>query len=376
MGLIDTIEFMPYRLPLARTWRSACGNLSERRGWLVQLRCGGLRGYGDCAPLPAAGTEEAGDAWVWLSAWRARTLRQPLRSALDELAETGAAIDAAWGSDPAPAARYGAECALADLAAQGDGVSLAQWLSAWDTGHAWPEAAPGLAPNALDLVPVNAALGALGDITPAVLRDWGSAGYQVLKVKVGLGPPAEELRRLTALAQHIPQRVALRLDANKAWNLGQASDVIAGLAGLPVESLEEPLRDPSTTDLRRLQAEAGFPLALDESLHSPGTTLGLADLPVRRVVLKPAAIGGLRRTLALAAQARDAGLEVVLTSLIDSAAGLWPTVHLAAAVGGKIPNGLATAHWLARDLGEPPRPGAGFIQVPSVPGTGFRPWSP
>jgi o-succinylbenzoate synthase len=371
VGLIDTIEFIPYRLPLTRAWRSACGNFSERRGWLVQVRCGGLRGYGDCAPLPAAGTEEAGHAWDWLSTWRVRTLRRPLATILDDLWEADSAVSGHLGSDPAPAARYAAECALADLAAQGAGVSLAQWLSAGDSrdGGDSPRGAFGL-------VPVNAALGALGDIALTVLRGWCSAGYKVLKVKVGVGPPEEELRRLAALAQHIPAGVVLRLDANKAWNLGQASDVIAGLAGLPVESLEEPLRDPSTTDLRRLQAEAGFPLALDESLHSPGTTLGLADLPVRRVVVKPAAIGGLRRTLALAAQARDAGLEVVLTSLIDSAAGLWPTVHLAAAVGGKIPNGLATAHWLARDLGEPPRPGAGFIQVPSVPGTGFRPWSP
>ena len=379
MGLIDTIEFIPYRLPLTRPWCSACGQLSERRGWLVQVRCGGLRGFGDCAPLPAAGTEEAGVARDWLNAWRVRTLRRPLASALDDLAEADTEIGGAWGSDPAPAARYAAECALADLAAQGAGVSLAHWLSASDTGHPWPKAATGSAANALDRVPVNAALGALGDITPAVLREWGSAGYRVLKVKVGLGPSAEDLRRLAALAQHIPEGVALRLDANRAWNLGQASRVVAGLAGqagLRVESLEEPLRDPRATDLRRLQAEAGFPLALDESLHSPGATWDLGDLPVRRVVLKPAAIGGLRRTLALAVRARDAGLEVVLTSLIDSAAGLWPTVHLAAAVGGKVPHGLATGHWLATDLGEPPRPRAGFIQVPSAPGGGFRPGPP
>lgn len=379
MGLIDTIEFMPYRLPLTRPWCSACGGLSERRGWLVQVRCGGLRGYGDCAPLPAAGTEGVGVAWDWLYAWRVRTLRRPLGSALDELAEAHPAIDAARGSNPAPAARYAAECALADLTAQGAGVSLAHWLSAGDSRDGRGSAATGSAAEALDLVPVNAALGALGDITPAVLRDWGSAGYQVLKVKVGLGPPAEDLRRLAALAQHIPEGVALRLDANRAWNLGQASRVIAGLAGqagLRVESLEEPLRDPRATDLRRLQAEASFPLALDESLHSPGTTWDLADLPVRRVVLKPAAIGGLRRTLALAARARDAGLEVVLTSLIDSAAGLWPTVHLAAALGGKVPQGLATAHWLARDLGEPPRPERGWIVVPTDPGGGFRPGHP
>ena len=371
MGLVDSIEFIPYRLPLTRAWRSACGQLDERRGWLVKVRCGGLRGYGDCAPLPAAGTEGVVAAWDWLNAWRVRALRRPLGAALDELAEADPEIGTAWGSDPAPAARYAAECTLADLAAQGAGVSLAHWLSTGD-----PREGGGSPSGALGLVPVNAALGALGGITPAVVWACGAAGYKVLKVKVGLGPPEEDLRRLTALAQHIPEGVALRLDANRAWNLGQASDVIAGLAALPVESLEEPLRDPNATDLRRLQAEAGFPLALDESLHGPGATWNLGDLPVRRVVLKPAAIGGLGRTLALAARARDAGLEVVLTSLIDSAAGLWPTVHLAAAVGGKIPHGLATAHWLARDLGESPRPECGWISVPTGPGGGFLPWSP
>jgi o-succinylbenzoate synthase len=361
--VIETVDLIPYRLPLTRPWRSARGGLGERRGWLIRVGSVELWGYGDCAPLPAAGTEEPAVAWAWLDAWRKRSLRHALGSALDDLAEASPAPGAAWGAGPAPAARNAAECALADLAARRAGVPLARWLSA----------------GAVERIPVNAALGALGDIVPADLLASVANGYRVLKVKVGLAPPGEELRRLAGLVPHIPDGVALRLDANGAWTLGQAQRVMAGLAGLAeramlrVESLEEPLRDPSAPDLRRLQAEAAFPLALDESLHRPGTDWDPTDLPVRRVVLKPAVIGGLRRTMALAARARAAGPEVVLTGLIESAAGLWPTVHLAAALGGTIPQGLATAHWLSRDLGEPPRPDGGWIDLPPGPGGGYCP---
>ena len=361
--MIETIDLIPYRLPLTRPWCSARGGLGERRGWLVRVGSGALCGYGDCAPLPAAGTEEAGCAWAWLGAWRGRSLGRALGSTLADLADASTEGSTGWNVRSAPAARYAAECAIADLTARRSGVSLARWLS----------------PEPVQRVPVNAALGVLGQVAAADLLASAADGFRVLKVKVGLAPPAADLRRLSVLARHLPAGVALRLDANGAWTYGQAQRVMAGLsglaeqAGLVVESLEEPLCDPTDLGLRRLQAEVGFPLALDESLHRKGACWDLVDFPVRRVVLKPAVIGGLRRTLALAARARALGLEVVLTGVIESAAGLWPTVHLAAALGGSVPQGLATAHWLARDLGEPPHPKDGWIEIPPGSGTGFWP---
>ncbi len=92
---------------------------------------------------------------------------------------------------------------------------------------------------------------------------------------------------------------------------------------------------------------------------------------MRRLVLKPAALGGLRRTLALARRLQAGGIEVVITSLIESAAGLWPTAQLAAAIGSPIPQGLATADWLREDLGPPPRVQAGHLDLPDSPGSGF-----
>lgn len=360
--MITRIALTPYRLPLRRPWRSARGEDGARDGWLVGCEDGGLTGYGDCAPMPRAGTEDRATAWRWLLGWRVRALGQPLEAAV-------AALDAL--GERAPSARHAAECALADIAAQGMGLPLASWLS--------PELKM---PDSL-AVPVNAALGALGEVTPAHLSASAAEGCRVVKVKMGLGGLEAELNRLRSLAAHLPDGGRFRLDANGAWTRSQASRAVAVLNALPVEALEEPLKEPDLAGLGELQRQAEFPLALDESLSPWLHRLGLARpgldrlgpgrLPVRRLVLKPAVLGGLRRTLTLARAAAAAGQEVVVTSLIESAAGLWPTLHLAAAIASAVPQGLATSAWLVRDLGEPPRVKAGCMAVPSTPGSGFRP---
>ena len=164
-----------------------------------------------------------------------------------------------------------------------------------------------------------------------------SAGYRVLKVKLGCADPDLEVARLTRLARGLPLGVRLRLDANGAWDQETAERVIVALNGLPVESLEEPLTRPDPVGLIKLQALASFPLALDESLPGWMPRLGRRPFPVRRAVIKPAVIGGVGATLRLARRLRDLGIEMVLTGLVDSAAGLWATAQVAAAVGSPAP---------------------------------------
>jgi o-succinylbenzoate synthase len=346
--MIERLEIQPYRLPLRRPWRSARRVLQARSGWLLIAHAAGRRGYGDCAPLPEAGTESPEAALAALEDWRVRTLGQPLTRVLDAIRDD---------RSPAPAARFALECALLDLTAQGAGLPLRQWLN----------------PSAPDVVAVNATLGSLREVTPDLIRAKGHAGFRVVKIKVGLEPPAVELRRLTALARQLPPEVNLRLDANGAWSHDQATPLLAALNNLPIESLEEPLREPSRDRLQRLQALTRFPLALDESLHRGATTIELEGLGVRRIVLKPAAVGGLRRTLDLANRAAKLGIEVVLTSLIESAAGLWPSLQLAAALNSSLAQGLATSPWLARDLGRAPEAEQGHIRLGPEPGGGFNP---
>ena len=345
---IDRFRIRPFDLPLRRDWHSARGGFERRRGWLVCAETDGAIGFGDCAPIPAAGTEDPESA---KSALLNACARAPGRSVGEilEMLDTGYAAT--------PAARFALECALLDLLSRAEGVPLRRLLAA----------------DASDVVPVNGILGALATLTAADLQQAAVAGFRVVKLKVGIEKPASEIARLTALAPFVPTDMQLRLDANGAWGYDEACRILDQLAGLPIESLEEPLRIPDPSRLHALQERAGFPLARDESLAGLTADADLGGLGVRRIVIKPAVVGGPRSALDLSRRAATAGLEVVVTGVVESAAGLWPTAQLAAATGSALPHGLATADWLAEDLGVVPRLCGAHLSLSDRPGSGFTP---
>ncbi len=352
---IESLSVHPYRIALHRPWQSARGAFGDRSGWLVRARSERVTGYGDCAPLPEAGTEPLDQSALALHAWETRLVGMEIDEALSLLA---------GGAPAAPAAVTAVECALLDLQSRLAGVSLRQWIA---------RPAEADVPNS---VPVNVVLGGVGTVGPDDVARACEDGFGVLKLKVGLADPDLELVRLAEIARSLHAGVRLRLDANGAWDGDTAARVVAMLNQLPVESLEEPLRVPDPETLSHLQSLAAFPLALDESLGSLRAGLVRGHLPVRRAVLKPPVIGGLRATLELARRLQEAGCEVVLTSLVETAAGLWPTAQLAAAIGSPLPHGLDTARWLAADLGQAPIPHLGRIRLPDGPGSGFQPHAP
>jgi o-succinylbenzoate synthase len=325
-------------------------------GWLVQASLEGVDGYGDCAPLPEAGTEVEECARKRLLEWSCRFGAQPLADQLALLAERS--------TTETPAADAAIETALLDLDARRRGLTLRVRLSE----------APPAVPSSIR---VNAALGGLDRVqessVDAVLR----AGFDTLKFKVGVAALDEELTAIARLCQRLPARVRLRLDANRAWNLAEADQAIAGLLRWAdrIESLEEPLREPSDQNLEGLQRQAPFSIALDESLSQRPQPIAMESIPVRRLVLKPGVVGGLRRALDLARHAVETGREVVVTSLIESAAGVWASAQLAAATGSPLAHGLATSDWLVCDLGAPPAIDAGRIPLSLTAGSGFQPYA-
>ena len=53
-------DWLPYCLPLRRPWQTSRGTLNERHGRLRRLVTeDGRTGWGDCAPLPEFGIDEA-----------------------------------------------------------------------------------------------------------------------------------------------------------------------------------------------------------------------------------------------------------------------------------------------------------------------------
>jgi o-succinylbenzoate synthase len=311
-------DWLPYRLPFKRPWQTANGLLSEREGALLRLKTDdGLIGWGDAAPLPAFGISEA------------------------------AARD------------FAEECAQLDLAAQRAGVNLASWLS----GEPAPQS-----------VTVNAILGSLFSLDQDALSRAITAGFRILKLKVGIGPVADEICLLQSLSSLLPSGIQWRLDANAAWSASDAHAFIRSTRELPIEGLEEPLREPSNHGLRELQALAPYPLAIDESTHLLKQHFWHAP-SVQRLIIKPARCGGLLASIELALRARAAGLEVIITSSLESACGLTACAHLAAAVAPCATHGLASANWFVRDTGQAPLIANGQMIIPQQAGIGFKPMS-
>lgn len=312
---IVAADWLPYALPLRRPWQTSQGRVGERHGRLLRLRTAeGLTGWGDAAPLPEFGISEA------------------------------AAQD------------FADETAQLDLLAQAAGLPLQQWLG-------------GNAP--VDDLAINANLGTLADLTPLQLAAAATAGYGIVKLKVGTLPIDGESALLRRLLLNAPAPLRFRLDANRAWGLADATAFIARCADLPIDGLEEPLAQPDAASLATLQATCTFPLAIDESTALIDDTF-FQQPPVRRLIIKPAREGGLLASMALALRARAAGLEVVVTSSLESACGLLACAHLAAAIAPDAVHGLGTAEWFAEDTGFAPLIAAGRLRLPEASGLGFQ----
>lgn len=313
---IVAADWLPYALPLRRPWQTSRGRFSERQGKLLRLRTqDGRNGWGDCAPWPA------------------------------------------FGIDEAAAVGFAEETAMLDLAAQQAGLPLDAWLSG-------KRPLAGLA--------VNAMLGDLAGLDEACLEQAVAEGHTVLKIKVGVGRWQDEIARLENLAGRLPAGRQFRLDANAAWEIADARNFLRACDGLPVEGLEEPLRRPTLDALASLQSMVAFPLAIDESLQLVNRQF--FDFPaVGRLILKPARHGGLLACLGIGLRAKAASVECVVTSSLESACGLLACAHLAAVIAPDSTHGLATAKWLAEDTGPAPSISNGRLSLPGTDGLGFIP---
>jgi o-succinylbenzoate synthase len=346
---VESLHLRPYRLPLKRMWRAASATLEMRLGMLVAVGCQGVAGWGDCAPLPSSG--EKGHERVFAALRRGAARLRGLSAE-----EAFAALPEVASSE----ARWALETALLDLAMRLRGLPLRRALRG----------------GAPDAVKVNAALGPLdatcADRAAEALRQ----GFAVAKIKVGLQGGEAEAKRLAELSARVDGRLRLRLDANRAWRNDEASHFFDSIAKLPIDGVEEPLAEPSLERLAALQKSVPFAVAIDESLFDLGPDRIFETRAVRRLVMKPARIGGFSAVLRLAERAERAGMEAVATSVVESAIGVAATAQLAAALGGEAVHGLATGSWLREDVAKPLEIVGGEILLPPGSGLGLVPERP
>ena len=194
-------------------------------------------------------------------------------------------------------------------------------------------------------------------------------GFRTVKLKVAAAPPDVDIARVRAVRERVGEGVAIRLDANAAWDEETALRVLRAVEHCDIEYVE----DPVAGDLRAVCRQCNVPVAADVHTLEDGWRV-IRERGADMLVLKPMAMGGLLPSHELAVAAIDAGIGVVVTSILETAVGVAGALHLAASLPGpERAHGLATVALLEEAPVEgldPPHQGA--IALPKGPGLGVR----
>ena len=208
-----------------------------------------------------------------------------------------------------------------------------------------------------DTVPVNALVDR-APVDPGTLT-----GFPAVKVKVGRTEPRDDVDLVAAVRDTVGPAVALRVDANGAWDIETAEAMIGRLARFDLELVEQPVA--ALDDLARLRRRVDVPVAADECIRSVGDACCLASLEAADlIVLKVQPLGGVRAALRVAEAAR---VPALVTSMRETSVGIAAGLALAAALP-ELPYacGLATRMPGGDVVRDPLAPVDGHMRVRNV----------
>ena len=154
----------------------------------------------------------------------------------------------------------------------------------------------------------------------------------MLKLKLGSGDLAFDLEIARATRAGFGGKICA--DANGAWSIPAAIDILPKLFSHGFEFVEQPIAPDEIDDWHVLRRMTRKPLPLllaDESVSTAEDILGLAGA-ADGVNLKLAKCGGIVRTLDLISLARSLEMKVMLGCMIESSLALTAATHLAGLV--------------------------------------------
>lgn len=207
-------------------------------------------------------------------------------------------------------------------------------------------------------------------------------GFRAIKMKIGLGDPALDLRRVRAVREAIGPDVKLAVDANHCFTVPQAIQLGRAMESLDLLWFEEPI-SPEDHDGYALVSQA-----LDMAVaggENDFTRWGFRDIIAKKAmdIVQPdvCAAGGISEMRKIATLASAFGVECVPHAW-GSAIGLAATIQFIAALPDQPPafrpmppmlEFEQTPNPLRDELArEPIRQVRGMVKVPDGPGLGIE----
>jgi L-Ala-D/L-Glu epimerase len=213
-------------------------------------------------------------------------------------------------------------------------------------------------------LPLPATFASIGIVAPdvAAREALSLSRWSCIKLKMSSAPDLDRVRAVRAVHTGL-----LAVDANGAWTPAQAVDVMAQLAQIGVDLVEQPVGRGDRAGLRHVHENAAIPILADEDCAGVEDILALHGC-VGGVNIKLLKCGGIRNAHKMIVLARELGMKVMLGCKAESTIGVTAMAQL----GG-------LADWLDLDghllLSNDPYAGVmvehGRVSLPAGPGLGL-----
>ena len=206
-----------------------------------------------------------------------------------------------------------------------------------------------------------------------ISREMAEQGFHTQTIATA-GRPDEDLKSLAAIREMVGDRVELRLDGQRHFDMEAARDLCAGLEFEDLQFFLDPLNAPELHALASLGRQTSVPLAAWRAIRGPGdvlTAVRCSAAPFVEIDLEQ--VGGIVPARACAAVAAAAGIVPVLggkTSLGIAAAAM---LHVAAATTAfSTSNEIASRQLRDSVLTDSFEIADGMMVVPQSPGLGVE----
>ncbi|MBA3864755.1 MAG: mandelate racemase/muconate lactonizing enzyme family protein [Solirubrobacterales bacterium] len=346
---LATVEVIPYALPFRQPYVTACGALSRREMVLLRLRSDeGLTGLGEAVPLALRGGADLAEVVAQLQA-------------LAAAAEGSASALAAGVRSLAPPARCAVLMALDDLHSRTRGSSWSNPAEPWVAGVNYVRPSRSARCNA------TLVAGAPHEVAAEAER-WAADGFGTFKLKLGTG---EDAAQVQAVREALGAEAKIRVDANQAWEVADAAQILSAIEPFDVELAEQPVA--GLEQMAELAALTSIPLAADESIENRQDAERAVELGACAATgVKLSKVGGAGEASAISML-----LPIYLSSALDGPVGIAAAVELASELDDpsapRFAHGLATQRLFAATIAAVEcEIRDGVIHMPPGPGLGVE----
>lgn len=188
-------------------------------------------------------------------------------------------------------------------------------------------------------------------------------GFTTLKMKIGAIGVQNELEILHSLRkEYASSELELRVDANGAFSLQEAKEILKKLFELEVHSIEQPIAKGQWDSMAELCQTSPMAVALDEELIGVNNRKELLEyIKPTYIILKPSLHGGFHSCAKWIKEVQNLGISWWITSALESNIGLNAIAQFVEPYGNDLPQGLGTGQLYANNINSPLFIKNGFI---------------